>query len=550
MIIDRMTRLRSPRMSQYRRWYAKSKKWDGTSCIKHKHLVVYCEQGLGDIIQFARYLPAVRKLCKTLTLHCPTALHRLLSPFADNLVDRASVPPSHDVHVLSMTLPFLLQSLPEVSSKYLHANPYDLGNISPSTIKIGIAWEGNPEHSDNKFRSCPLKFFKRLASIPNVSLFMLQKDINLPSLCDEADFELLSVNKNDLLDTAMLIEAMDFVVSVDTSVLHLAGALGKTAFGLLSSHHDFRWNISNWYTSVVTIKQRNLDDWDSCFDQLFQLLNKPNLVLPKLETPHKILLTGGIGDVIALESFMSDHERKNLTQIHYATKAANSCVDAINAISKWYPKLEDQSKIFDNFNNRFCIYSKNELSKIIPSDINWESISDWSILSKFPEIESGERPFNESSFLKETLVDIKKFELPTKYLVLVPESENALHNRNFNAYDWAEILHFLKKTNQIGVILRTTGKSLPTTSYLINLTGKTSLIEAIEIVKNASGYCGVDSCLSVIASKILSAENLRVKSTNPHLYRWKEIYYAPQTTFEFIQPTIQYNSGLIYLSGN
>lgn len=273
-MIDNLDRLSAYEMEHYRNVYKKSKRWDGTQHLKDKTIVVYCEQGIGDIIQFARYLPFLRRHTTKIILHAPKELHRLLMSTGkiQSVFDKEStVLPKHDYHVLSMSLPFLLDKNKAELKSYIHVPESEDLSEFKDFIKIGIAWEGNPQNTTNLERSCHLKHFRNL-STDKTKLFMLNKEPILPDLVDE-ELELYSTDKEDFYDTAKLINSLDLVVTVDTACLHLAGAMGKKTIGLLCYNHDSRWNGSNWYESVTLIKQKSPGDWDSVFSDMQYILN-------------------------------------------------------------------------------------------------------------------------------------------------------------------------------------------------------------------------------------------------------------------------------------
>lgn len=268
-----LDRLSHAKMEFYRDCYKDSERWNGIESLAGKKVVVYCEQGYGDIIQFARYIPFLKKEGCEVVLHCPEALNRLFAEFGCEMIDRYNPHiPEHDYHIPSMSLPFDLGN-PEVTFPYLHVDEMmDLSEaqLPKGCVKIGIGWEGNPEHSNNDERCCPLMHFKRLTEkLPNAKLFTLHPVFhNSDYVLGAEDMELYGATLDDFYDTAKLINAMDMVVTVDTSVLHLAGALNKKTFGLLSYQHDPRWDIDvNWYPSIQLLRQRYEDDWDGIFEE-------------------------------------------------------------------------------------------------------------------------------------------------------------------------------------------------------------------------------------------------------------------------------------------
>jgi len=266
--MEDLSRLNDPRMEYYHSVYKNSKRYDG-SPLDGKTIIVYCEQGFGDIIQFSRYFQFLKN-CKVI-LHCPKPLHRLFKQFNFELVDKDDNNiPDHDFHILSFSLPFYFNK--KVKFPYLNIKKkVDLSEFKEP--KIGIAWEGNPSNQYNDRRSCHMSFFKHLAT--NYKLFLLNREIHDKTLICH-DFELFSIKIEDFYDTATLINAVDFVICVDTAVLHLAGALNKKTFGLLSYRHDERWDVKKWYDSVQLITQKTEGNWKDVFNSINNLCNLRN----------------------------------------------------------------------------------------------------------------------------------------------------------------------------------------------------------------------------------------------------------------------------------
>lgn len=542
---ESLDRLKSPSMSYYKSLYRKSKKWNGEP-LKGKTVIIYCEQGFGDIIQFSRYFRTIMEMNCFVILHCPKDLHKLFSGICNWFItkDVTKLPP-HDYHILSMSLPFFLNEVyKESETPYLNIrDKYDLEGFE-NKYKIGIAWEGNPNHSNNNDRSCPLEHFSQLTQIKNSALFMLQKAIHNTDLVKNCEkLPLNGVELNDFYDTARLINAMDIIVTVDTSVLHLAGALGRPAIGLISYKHDSRWLFKKWYPSVRLIRQRSLGDWNSVFEEVYEEYNLVRKFISVKKEFPPILLTGGVGDVITLESYIPNENRKKLKTIYCATKAYRNVQELFSSIKFNYPALERIEPIWTDFRDIFAFYSKadcQQMLNLVPAD--WNKTEDWSILCKFDDINHGLLKYNYSSFLENELIPINKFSLPDHYVAIVPSSNNHpdMKDRNFNEKEWKLVINFLKRNNLPGVILSTDDLFVPTNRLLINLTNKTTLVESIEIVKQASGYIGIDSCLSVVASKLFSDKFLLVKSKNEHLFRWKHVYYAPNKKFDFIKNKVRF----------
>jgi hypothetical protein len=248
-------------MSYYRDVYKNSPRWDGKESLDGKRVIVYACHGYGDIIQYARYFRYLKN-CH-LILHCPPQLHRLMLTVdgVNEVIDKFDpVLPPHDYNILSLSLPFLLNSI-EAKVPYIKAEPISLEN----EFKVGIAWEGSTLHPDNNNRSCPLGYFRELPG----KKFMLNTIIENEKLIEGSeDMELFSTERKDFFDTAALIASMDIIVSVDTAVLHLAGAMGKPCYGMLCYENDPRWHVTNWYPSIKFIRQPVLGAWKPAFDVL------------------------------------------------------------------------------------------------------------------------------------------------------------------------------------------------------------------------------------------------------------------------------------------
>lgn len=236
-------RVSHPKMAWFREVYKNSTPWAGQP-LENKTIIVYAEQGFGDIIQFARYLKLLK--ARKVYFHCPKDLHRVFQCLPVELLDKYdyNLPP-HDYYVLSMELPFLTQQ--EVEVPYIFVDEKeDLGE----GYKIGIAWEGVSNQS-------PLAYFKPLFQLP-ARVFSLQKHINPELTTNCGELELFGCPIEDFYDTAKIINSLDVVVSVDTSVLHLAGAMGKRAYCVLSDSSDPRWTVGiNWYPSVTLCNSIN-----------------------------------------------------------------------------------------------------------------------------------------------------------------------------------------------------------------------------------------------------------------------------------------------------
>ncbi|MFH2091016.1 MAG: tetratricopeptide repeat-containing glycosyltransferase family protein [Pseudomonadota bacterium] len=261
--------------------------WQGQP-LEGKTIFVYEEQGLGDTLQFIRYLPFVQKIGGRVIFEVVPQLLRLVQSFKgfDRLyvgipnIDTRSVD-RFDYHVPLLSLPGILNTTLDCVPKnipYLYADPClskiwqsRMGN-NLSACKIGIVWAGHPEHANDMNRSVLLSRFKQLLDIPDVGLYSLQKekfdqwtDIS-PEKIFLRDF---GDEITDFSDTAAIMDNLDLVISIDTSVVHLAGAMGKKVWALLPFSPDWRWmtdrDDSPWYPSMRLFRQPKPGDWESVF---------------------------------------------------------------------------------------------------------------------------------------------------------------------------------------------------------------------------------------------------------------------------------------------
>lgn len=276
-----------------------------------------------------------------------------------------------------------------------------------------------------------------------------------------------------------------------------------------------------------------------------QLLNQRRrrtpVVHPTYQTPHyairdTIFLTGGIGDVFAIESFFSDEQRVALTTILYATHKYDAIKELFERLPN-YPELCRHEPVWTDFRNFWCFLYKDEVVRRLgdkcPQDLR--DAEDWGIVPKFPIINTGMLKYNGSSFVKYQLADVRSFHLPMNYVVVQPYStDKRMGSRDFNDADWLAATYWLKKNKIKGVVINKGGGKVPQDDCYIDLSNKTTVSEAVEITKEGKGYLGVDSWLSVLAPKLFEDHMIGIKSINSHCYTHKHIYFAPKVKFDFL----------------
>ncbi len=269
--------------------------WDG-SPIAGKTLLVYSEQGFGDVLQFCRYIPILAKLGARVLFAVPPQLTRLLEGLdgVTQLVTSFRPLPQCDFHVPLLSVPRLLGiAIDRVPNQvpYLRAPvsttplPAPLG----SRIKIGIVWAGSPQHSNDRNRSLTLEEMLPLAGIPGVTLYSLQAGPRVGDLAKVSHPALvrdLSPYLKDFADTAGVVAALDLVICADTAVAHLAAALGKRVWVLTPFSPDWRWLIGRedtpWYPTMRLFRQSQPGRWDDVMARVVDELTKLAAQQPEL----------------------------------------------------------------------------------------------------------------------------------------------------------------------------------------------------------------------------------------------------------------------------
>ena len=267
-----------------RRRAFKQPQWDG-SRLGGKTILLHAEQGNGDSIQFIRYVSVVAALGGKVVVECQRSLKSLFATVAgiDVLVAAGDPLPRFDVHSAFLSLPGILgtdlSSIP-ADIPYLTAEAAAaLPSVDAEVLKVGIVWAGSPTHVNDHNRSVALNRFVPLGD-SNVQLYSLQVGAAAADLdCLAGGKQILNAvaGVEDYAETAAIIQQLDLVVSVDTSVAHLAGALGKPVWILLPFMPDWRWMLerddSPWYPSMRLFRQQQ-GGWDQVFADLSKALSE------------------------------------------------------------------------------------------------------------------------------------------------------------------------------------------------------------------------------------------------------------------------------------
>jgi tetratricopeptide (TPR) repeat protein len=261
--------------------------WQGED-LSGKTLLLYAEQGLGDTLQFVRFVPSLAARGARVVLETPGKLLSLLrmAGVAETVVAAGTGLPEFDFHLPLLTLPSVIglteESIP-ADVPYLAADPARVAiwheRLSKGGFRVGVVWQGFPNAEIDKGRSIPLRCFAPLATVPGVSLISLQKNYGLDQL--DAMPESMRVatlgpdfdaGPDAFLDTAAVMVDFDLIITSDTSIAHLAGALGRPVWIVLKSNPDWRWlsdrEDSAWYPTARLFRQRARGDWDEVMERL------------------------------------------------------------------------------------------------------------------------------------------------------------------------------------------------------------------------------------------------------------------------------------------
>jgi tetratricopeptide (TPR) repeat protein len=253
--------------------------WLGEASLADKTILLHAEQGLGDTIMFARYVGAIARTGAKVVLEVHPELKSLIARLAGTatVIGRGEPRPAHDFHCPLGSLPLALKTRPDSVPQeipYVAADPERVTRwrerlSAHGAPRVGIAWAGNVAHANDRNRSLPLDKLASLLAREGARLVSLQRDLRAGDAERLAGAPVLHLGPElaDFDDTAAVLAQCDLVISVDTSVAHLAGALGRPLWVLLPFSADWRWTAGGercpWYPSARLYRQPLPGDWDS-----------------------------------------------------------------------------------------------------------------------------------------------------------------------------------------------------------------------------------------------------------------------------------------------
>jgi tetratricopeptide (TPR) repeat protein len=276
--------------------------WDGSD-LQGKTILLWAEFGFGDAIQFLRYAPLVKALGARVVVECRSVESRLFEICSgiDQLIVQGEPLPDFDVHLPLLGLPKVFQTdlasipatvpylFPPTSTQIPEAIQEQL-KTAPG-LKVGLVWSPKLTLAIDYKRQCPLAEMRNLFALSEISWFSLYKGNQSEDLIDFPQITDVGAHCEDFADTAWAISQLDLVITVDTAVAHLAGALGKTTWLLLPFVPDWRWLLgrsdSPWYPTVCLFRQPSVGDWHSVVTSVGLVLQERT---GATETPEPLLV--------------------------------------------------------------------------------------------------------------------------------------------------------------------------------------------------------------------------------------------------------------------
>jgi len=263
--------------------------WLGELPIADKTILIYQEQGFGDAIQFCRYASMVESLGANVIIEVLAPLVSLVATLKGNftIVEKGQPLPHFDLQCPVMSLPLAFKTIVSTipaEIPYLYTTPAKQrewhNRLGDKTgLRVGLVWSGSAMHGNDRNRSIPLKLFEPLFKLP-IEIHSLQKELREEDRDAMGNYQRIGFHQeylHDFSDTAALIQEMDVVISVDTSVAHLAGALGKPVYILLPFMPDYRWMLdradSPWYPTATLFRQTEAGNWPGVISEVTNKLH-------------------------------------------------------------------------------------------------------------------------------------------------------------------------------------------------------------------------------------------------------------------------------------
>jgi tetratricopeptide (TPR) repeat protein len=312
--------------------------WDG-SPLKGRTILLVAEQGLGDTLQYVRYAPLVKERGGTVIVACQKALLPLLESCAgiDRLVPQNAIPPDYDVFAPLLSLPRIFSTTLETVPApvpYLNARPElvdfwrnELRGVG--RFRVGVAWQGSRDYGHDRLRSFPLSQLEPLARVPGVALISLQKGPGVEQIAElSGRFSIVDLSDRidgeagPFMDTAALMASLDLVIGCDSSLVHLAGALGLPVWVAHTFLCDARWMLgrddSPWYPTARLFRQTSPGDWECVFCRMAEALAERLTARPTVARVAIEVAPAELLDKIGILEIKSERitDRAKLKNVH------------------------------------------------------------------------------------------------------------------------------------------------------------------------------------------------------------------------------------------
>jgi len=265
--------------------------WDG-SPLQDRRILIHAEQGFGDAIHFVRYAPLLAARGGEVVIECPRILVELFrrAKGVSEIVAAGDPLPGFDLHVPMLSVPVVLQTTRESIPQdvpYLFVDPHRRAfwkarlGCNRTGLRVGLAWAGNPQNRQNRKRNISLEMLLPLWRAEGVEFFSVQVGPGTEQIRQLPDSTVIVDHTDhiqDFADTAALIMELDLIISVDTAVAHLAGALARPVWTLLPFIPDWRWGLEGertpWYPTMHLFRQPGVGDWDSVIPHVIRELRQ------------------------------------------------------------------------------------------------------------------------------------------------------------------------------------------------------------------------------------------------------------------------------------
>ena len=338
--------------------------WSGGKSLTGRTLLIHAERGLGDTIQFCRYAKLAKNTGAKVILSVQDSLVRLLQTIDPEItvVDSRTTPIEADLHIPIMSLPLAFNTTPgtiPTGIPYLSAELDKTKEwrrqIGSHGFRIGVAWQGSAGAID-RGRSFPVNLFGDIARLPGVRLLSLQKNFGIEQLASpSSDLPIeifgpeFDAGEDGFLDTAAVMMAVDLVITSDTAVAHLAGALGRPVWVVLQHQPDWRWgrqgSTNAWYPSMRLFRQPARGDWKGVFSEIGEALSdllrgNPSSASDTARSPTVPVSWGELIDKITILEIKSERIEREEARLNITTEL-RALSAAAGAVMGAYPELDE-----------------------------------------------------------------------------------------------------------------------------------------------------------------------------------------------------------------